>query len=146
MAETTADVRRDIELTRERMSTTLQELEQRLNLMQVVRDHPWPALAVAMGAGLALSGTGADVKAAQATTDVTRSARGRVGLALDGLVADLLGGVRGAIEERVDSLIGDVRYAVLGGDGTRAATSDLVLTQHTGPAGATDGAVAPRAD
>ena len=39
MAETTADVRRDIEQTRERMSTTLTELEQRLNVMQVVRDH-----------------------------------------------------------------------------------------------------------
>ena len=30
MAETTADVRRDIELTRERMSSTLNELEQKL--------------------------------------------------------------------------------------------------------------------
>lgn len=29
MAETTADVRRDIELTRERMSSTLAELEKR---------------------------------------------------------------------------------------------------------------------
>ena len=32
MAETTADVRRDIELTRERMSSTLAELEQKLNV------------------------------------------------------------------------------------------------------------------
>ena len=43
MAETTADVRRDIELTRERMSDTLTQLEQKLNLMQVVKEHPWPA-------------------------------------------------------------------------------------------------------
>ena len=41
MVETTADVRRDIELTRERMSSTLAELEQKLNLVQIVRDHPW---------------------------------------------------------------------------------------------------------
>ena len=54
MAETTADVRRDIELTRERMSTTLQQLEQKLNIMQVVRDNPWPALALAVGAGVLL--------------------------------------------------------------------------------------------
>ena len=62
MAETTADVRRDIEQTRERMSTTLTELEQRLNVMQVVREHPWPALALAFGAGLALSASGRDRK------------------------------------------------------------------------------------
>ena len=57
MAETTADVRRDIELTRERMSTTLSQLEQKMNLMQIVKDHPWPALAVAVGAGVVLSGS-----------------------------------------------------------------------------------------
>jgi hypothetical protein len=53
MAETTADVRRDIELTRERMSDTLAQLEQKLNVMQVVRDHPWPAIALAATGALA---------------------------------------------------------------------------------------------
>ena len=33
----------------ERMSTTLQQLEQKMNVMRVVRDNPWPALAVAVG-------------------------------------------------------------------------------------------------
>ena len=47
MAETTDDVRRDIELTRERMSSTLAQLEQKLNVTEMVRDHPWPALALA---------------------------------------------------------------------------------------------------
>ena len=58
MVETTADVRRDIELTRERMSSTLAELEHKLNVAEVVRDHPWPALALAFGAGVLLSGSG----------------------------------------------------------------------------------------
>jgi hypothetical protein len=40
---------RDIELMGERMSTTLQQLEQKMNVMQVVRANPWPALAVAVG-------------------------------------------------------------------------------------------------
>jgi len=70
MAETTADVRRDIELTRERMSTTLAQLEQKLNIMQIVKDNPWPALALAVGAGVLLSGSRADVKAAAATADI----------------------------------------------------------------------------
>jgi hypothetical protein len=60
MVETTADVRRDIELTRERMSSTLAELEHKLNVAQVVREHPWPSRALAFGAGLLLSGAGAD--------------------------------------------------------------------------------------
>ena len=73
MVETTADVRRDIELTRERMSSTLAQLEQKLNLTQMVRDNPWSALAIAVGAGVLLSGSqGADIKAAAATVGATR--------------------------------------------------------------------------
>jgi hypothetical protein len=117
MAETTAEVRRDIELTRERMSTTLQELEHRMNLMQVVKDNPWPSLAVAFGAGLVLSNSSADVKAAEATRGAARSAGGRVGPMLDGLVADLVGALTAAFESRVDTLVGEIRHAV-GGNST----------------------------
>ena len=47
MDETAADVRREIEVTRERMSTTLTELERKLNVAEIVRDHPWASLALA---------------------------------------------------------------------------------------------------
>jgi hypothetical protein len=60
MAETTADVRRDIELTRERMSSTIAQLEQKLNLGQMVKDNPWPALGRAFGAGVLLRGSRTD--------------------------------------------------------------------------------------
>src|SRR3982751_6230277 len=101
MAETTADVRRDIEITRERMSTTLSELEQKLNVTQIVREHPWPALALAVGAGILLSGSGADVKAAAATATATRGASSKLGAALDDMVATLLGGVHEALDHRI---------------------------------------------
>lgn len=114
MAETTAEVRRDIELTRERMSTTLQELEHKMNLMQIVKDNPWPALAVAFGAGLVLSGSSADVKAAEATRGAARSAGGRVAPILDGLVADVVGALTAAFETRVDTLVTEIRHAVSG--------------------------------
>ena len=68
MAETTADVRRDIELTRERMSSTLAQLEQKMNVVQIVKDHPWPAIAVAFGAGVLLSGSKAVVPESSVTT------------------------------------------------------------------------------
>ena len=57
MAETTDDVRRDIELTRERMSSTFAELEQKLNVKEMVKANPWPAIALAVGAGVLLSGS-----------------------------------------------------------------------------------------
>ena len=119
MAETTADVRRDIELTRARMTDTLQELEERLNVMGIVREHPWPAIAVAMGAGFALSGTRADVKAAAAANTAAHATGervSRVGPALDDLVARLLGGVQAVLLERADELVDELRSS-LGGSG-----------------------------
>lgn len=115
MAETTADVRRDIELTRERMSSTLAELEDRLNVMRFVKDHPWPAIAVAAGAGFALSGSGADVKAAAATATAAHAATdrtSRLGPGLDEVVARLLGGVQQVLMQRADELVEELRGAL----------------------------------
>ena len=112
MAETTADVRRDIEQTRERMSTTLTELEQRLNVMQVVREHPWPVLALAFGAGLALSTSGSDTKAAVATIAATKGSRTKIGSALDDIVANLMTGVHGALQDRIDGWVNELKSAI----------------------------------
>jgi hypothetical protein len=112
MAETTADVRRDIELTRERMSSTITELEQKLNVSQMVRDHPWPALALAVGAGVLLSGSKADVKAAAATLAATNGASSKIGAALDDVVASLMTTVTDAFQGRVDDLVGEVKTMI----------------------------------
>lgn len=112
MAETTADVRRDIELTRERVSNTLAQLERKLNLTQIVRDNPWPAIGVAVGAGLLLSGSQADVKAAAATAYATKGAGARLAPALDDIVARLMQEVTGAFHGHVDALLGQVKEAL----------------------------------
>jgi hypothetical protein len=112
MVETTADVRRDIELTRERMSSTLSELEHKLNVMQVVRDHPWPALAVAVGAGVLLSGSTADVKAAAATVTATKGASSKLGSALDDVVATLMSGVHQALDDRITGWVDELKAAI----------------------------------
>jgi len=112
MAETTADVRRDIELTRERMSSTLQQLEQKLNLMQVVRENPWPALALAVGAGVLLSGSRTDVKAAAATVAATRGASTKVGTVLDDVVANLVSGLHDAFETRITALVDELKTSI----------------------------------
>ena len=109
MAATTAEVKRDIEITRERMSSTLDELEGKLNIVQVVKDHPWPAIAIAVGAGIALSGSRADVKAAAATVAATKGAGSKVGDMLDDLVASLMGGITAALQERAEGLVDQVK-------------------------------------
>ena len=123
MAETTADVRRDIELTRERMATTLQQLEQKLNVKQVVRENPWPALAIAVGAGVLLSRSRADVRAAAASAAATRGASSKVGTVLDDVVANLVGGLHEAFESRITSMVNDLKSAIgapVSQPGTRA--------------------------
>ncbi len=119
MVETTADVRRDIEVTRERLSTTLAELEHKLNIAELVRDHPWSAIAIALGAGVLLSGSGVDTKAAAATAGATRGTGNRLAGALDDVVATLVTSVRGAVDERVSGWVGDLKGA-LGAPATHA--------------------------
>ena len=112
MAETPADVRRDIALTRNRITDTLQELEQKLNVAQIVKDNPWPALAVAVSAGVLLSGSKADVKAAAATVVATKGASTRLGGVLDDIVAQVVAGFHGAIEQKIEALAGEVKKAI----------------------------------
>jgi ElaB/YqjD/DUF883 family membrane-anchored ribosome-binding protein len=122
MAETTAEVRRDIEMTRERMSDTLAQLEHKLNVMQIVREHPWPSLAVAAGAGFALANSNADVKAAAAAVKATDGAGSKVGSLLDDLAASRITGVSAALAQRVDDLVDELKTAIGAPAGSRAAT------------------------
>jgi len=94
------------------MSSTLAELEQKLNMMQLVKDHPWPAIALAVGAGVLLSGSGADIKAAAVTATATKGASSKVGSALDDMVATLLSGVHQAFDQRVTSWVDELKGAI----------------------------------
>ena len=120
MAETTADVRRDIEITRDRISNTLSQLEQKVNVTQAIKDHPWPAIGLALGAGYLLSGSRVDVKAAATTVAATKGASSRLGTVLDDVVASLMGGLGAAFEQRVESLVSELKGAI-GAPGTGAA-------------------------
>ena len=136
MAETTADVRRDIELTRERMSTTLQQLEQKLNVMQVVRDNPWPALAIAVGAGVLLSRSRTDVQGGGRNRCRDSGASSKVGTVLDDVVASLVGGLHEAFESRITSMVNDLKSAIgapvsRSGNGDTRATGASVVDQST---------------
>src|SRR3979411_2385729 len=114
MPETTTEVRADIEHTRERMSGAIAELERKVDVTQKVRDHPWAAVAVAFGTGVALSASKADVKAGQITSQATRETGSKLGGALDGVLAALIAGATQAFHSRIDGMVADVVTSTTG--------------------------------
>jgi hypothetical protein len=142
-------------MTRNRISDTLTELEQKMNVTQIVKDNPWPALALAVGAGILLSGSGSDVKAAAATVTATKGASSRLGTVLDDLVAQVVSGFHGAIESKVEDLANDVKRAIgapMGsssrsyGANVNTGASASSSSYNTGVAGDGASAGVPRAD
>jgi len=85
MPTTVAGARLEIAATRTELSETIVELEERasstvdgvrqkVNVAALVKRHPWPALAAAFVAGVALSSTGADRRAARAAAKAAKRA------------------------------------------------------------------------
>lgn len=120
MAETTTEVRADIEQTRTRMSNAISELERKIDVTQRISEHPWIAVGVAFGAGVALSATKADLQAAKVTAEATQRTGSKLGMALDGVVAALIAGVTEAFHERVDSAVTQVVTSVRGSSQPRS--------------------------
>lgn len=129
MPETTTEVRADIEQTKERMSTAITELERKVDLTHQIREHPWAAVGVALGAGIALSASRADVRAARVTSDATRQTGSKVGIALDGIVASLLTAVTTAIHERIDGAVNEVASSIRGRPSQRSDLSAMRSTE-----------------
>ena len=114
MAETTTEVRADIEQTRERMSGAIAELERKVDVAERVRQHPWTAVGIAFGAGVALSASRSDIRAARVTADATRQTGSKLGLALDGVVAALIAGVTEAFHNRSAGAVNEVVTSIRG--------------------------------
>ena len=89
----------------------------------MVRDNPWPALAIAVGAGVLLSRSRTDARPAEPTVAATRGVTSRPGSVLDSVVASLVGGLHDAFESRIISMVHDLKSAVGSSrPGTRATT------------------------
>src|SRR5215210_8966667 len=114
MAETPTEVRADIEQTKARMSGAIAELERKVDIAQRVKDHPWAAVGLAFGAGIALSASRVDARAAKVTADATRETGSKLGGALDGVVAALIAGVAGAFQSRIHGVVNEVVTSIKG--------------------------------
>lgn len=124
MPETTTEVRADIENTRARMSGAIAELERKVDVSQRVKENPWLAVGLAFGAGVVLSASRADVKAAKVTTAATKETGSKLGGALDGVVAALIGGVTEAFHSRIDGMVKDVVTSIKGDSATTRTGAD----------------------
>jgi len=120
MDDSIKDVRRDIEQTRARLSDTLQELDHRVesvksavtrnvNPMPQIRAHPWLALGLALGAGVAIGMSGADRKAATAAKQGAKKA----GPAIAGGTKAAARGIKGMMSGDRDEPA-DARSAISG--------------------------------
>jgi uncharacterized membrane protein len=127
MGETTTEVRAEIDQTRARMSGAIAELERKVDVTQKVRDHPWSAVGVAFGAGIALSASRADVRAAKVTADATKETGSKIGTALDGVVAALIAGVAEAFQSRIDGAVKDVVSSIRGTVSSTSINSDRAV-------------------
>jgi hypothetical protein len=96
------------------MSGAISELERKVDLTQKIREHPWPSVAVAFGAGVALSASRTDVKAAQVTSQATKDTGSKLGTALDGVLAALIAGVTEAFHSRIDGAVNEVVTSIRG--------------------------------
>lgn len=118
--ETAEAIRLDMDATRARLADTLAELDrrvhepvetarervaavrQRLDVAGFVRERPLAAALLAVGAGLALAGTGADAAVASGVASGTRGAGRAAADAARGAAREAARGTRDAVRERLE--------------------------------------------
>ncbi len=109
MAETSHEIRRQIDDTRARIGTTIAALEHKVDPRRVVNEHPIALLGVAFGTGLLLSTTGATGRAVTEVREHVRDGAGRInnsaGSAIDGALNAVLGAATAAITAKMTELV-----------------------------------------
>jgi hypothetical protein len=109
MAETSHEIRRQIEDTRERIGTTIAALERKVNPKRVVDEHALTLVGVAFGTGLLLATTGAPGRAVKEVREQVRDGAGRInesaGATLDGVIAAVLGAATGTITTKLTEML-----------------------------------------
>jgi hypothetical protein len=107
MAETSHDIRQNIELTRQRMSDTLAALEAKVRPARIVQEHPFAVLAAAFGVGVLLGRSG-PTGAVQTIRSSTADARRQASTMFDGVIAGVATAVTNAATQKVQALISDL--------------------------------------
>jgi ElaB/YqjD/DUF883 family membrane-anchored ribosome-binding protein len=101
MVETSDAVRRDIEMRRRRTAAVRARLDNRFNLGRKVREHPWPAIGIAFGAGLVLART---MRVQSPRAVAPRKLSMQVGIVLDDVIGHLLRALSEVAKTRIDQV------------------------------------------
>jgi hypothetical protein len=124
MHESTDTVRADIEATRARMSSTMAQLEKKVDVAQRIRDNPWPALAIAFGAGLALSASSAGRTVGSATAGAAEKATSKAGSVLDDILATTVAGLAAAFQGRINEAVHGMVQSIAGKDAASQTSAE----------------------
>lgn len=111
MAETSDEIRRELEETRSRVGRTIAALERKVNPRHVIDDHPLIIVGVAFGTGILLSTTGAAKRAAldvreriqHQATHVNANASGTLDRLLSAITATATTAMTAKVTEFIDS-------------------------------------------
>jgi hypothetical protein len=111
MVETSHQIRRDLEHTRERVATTIAALERKVNPRYVVEDNPLTVLGVAFGTGVLLGTTGAAGRAGREIRSQiehgAESVNSSASSVFDRITQTILGAATTAISAKVMELFDD---------------------------------------
>ena len=116
MAETSEQIRRDLERTRARVGGTIAALERKVNPRYVLDDHPVAVVGAAFGVGVLLGATGAAQKAAvgaahevreQLRSGTERASKGTSNV-VDGIVQTILSTATAAITAKLTAAMSNV--------------------------------------
>jgi hypothetical protein len=109
MAETSREIRGQLEDTRARIGTTIAALQHKVHPQRVVEDHPLALVAVAFGTGLLVATSGVSGRTVGKVAEQVRHGAGRVndsaGSALDGVVDAVIGSATKMIATTVMGLL-----------------------------------------
>jgi hypothetical protein len=114
MTDAELGVREDIKATKSHMSEAMTALERKMDVAQRIRENPWPALAIAFGAGLVLSASGAGERAGKAGAEAARFTGGKVGSAFQDMLGKALGGIAMSVRSHVDDIANDMVSSIGG--------------------------------
>ena len=116
MAQTSREIRRQIDATRARIGTVIAELESKVNPRRVIDDHPIATVGVAFAAGLLLSSTDATARAATEVRERVRHGAGRVNSTTESAVQNVIDAVVGGVSATLAAKMGDLLDRALGSD------------------------------
>lgn len=109
MAETSHEIRRQIDDTRARLGSTIAAIERKIDPHRIVDEHPLTLVGVAFGTGVLLATTGATGRAVHEVRDQVKHGATKInssaGNALDGVINAIMGAATMAITDKLSELL-----------------------------------------